>query len=41
MKLEEAKLKRGYVVQVIVNFPPSPATPPPGVLNNDAVVEVF
>lgn len=35
MKLEEAKLKRGYVVQVIVNFP-SPPTTPPGVVNNDA-----
>jgi len=36
LKLEEAKLKRGYVVQVIVNFPPQPETPPPGVVNNEA-----
>jgi len=27
MRLEEAKLKRGYVVQVIVNFPSGPGTP--------------
>ena len=27
MKLEEAKLKKGYVVQVIVNLPPPPTTP--------------
>ena len=40
MKLEEAKLKRGYVVQVIVNFPSSPGTPSSssGGANNDPVV---